>query len=106
MNRMKRCCRHHCIIVPPSSTIKMLVLTNAASKVLSKGEANIAIIRKDTRGSTQTNFWWFEVTPSKHQNEFPSMPPVNSAYSIQSDAVENESYQSFPKYPSRQQAQL
>ncbi|XP_057760146.1 uncharacterized protein LOC130980488 [Arachis stenosperma] len=33
-------------IVPPSSTIKMLVLTNAASKVLGKGEANIAIIRK------------------------------------------------------------
>ncbi|XLU58678.1 hypothetical protein S245_053326, partial [Arachis hypogaea] len=53
-------------------------------------------------GSTQTSFWWFEVTPSKHQNEFPSVPPVNSAYSIQSDAVENESYQSSPKYPSRQ----
>ncbi|XLU43364.1 hypothetical protein S245_038178, partial [Arachis hypogaea] len=56
----------------------------------------------DKRESTQTSFWWFEVTPSKHQNEFPSMPPVNSAYSIQSDAVENESYQSFSKYPSRQ----
>ncbi|KAL4305207.1 hypothetical protein AHAS_Ahas16G0055200 [Arachis hypogaea] len=53
-------------------------------------------------GSTQTSFWWFEVTPSKHQNEFPSVPPVNSAYSIQSDAVENESYQSSLKYPSRQ----
>ncbi|XLS96475.1 hypothetical protein HN51_039210 [Arachis hypogaea] len=54
-------------------------------------------------GSTQTSFWWFEVTPSKHQNEFPSVPPVNSAYSIQSDAVENESYQSSLKYPSRQE---
>lgn len=52
--------------------------------------------------STQISFWWFKVTPSKHQNEFPSVPPVNSAYSIQSDAVENESYQSSPKYPSRQ----
>ncbi|RYR52071.1 hypothetical protein Ahy_A06g027005 isoform B [Arachis hypogaea] len=34
-------------------------------------------------GSTQTSFWWFEVTPSKHQNEFPSVPPVNSAYPMQ-----------------------